>query len=301
MASSLKELRQRRKSVGETQKITRAMELIASSRIGRAQREAAKVLPYTHELIRAVSAVATYSDYEHALTSDVVNPRRAALVVLTSDRGLNGAFSSNVMKLAMQTEKALISRGLEVEWFVCGRKGIQFLNYRQIPLSRTWEGFSVEPSYDHAKEIADLLISEFLTPVDDGGVDEIHVIYTRFESLMTQECRVRRILPLEIVEDASDGPGLSLPEYEFEPDAKTVLDQLLQLYVRNRIFFYLRSSAASQLAAQQTAMKSATDNAQQLIEDLEREANTARQAEITNEITEIVGGAAALAESTQEV
>lgn len=292
MASSLKELRQRKKSVAATQQITRAMELIASSQIARAQKEAERILPYTRELTRATSAVATYSDFEHPLTYEATHPKRAALLVLTSDRGLNGAYSTNALKLAFATKEKLEERGLEVHWYVSGRKGIDYLRFRDFVLTKTWEGFSADPQYSDAVAIADELMSEFLLSTEDGGVDEIHVVYTRFQSLMNQDVRVRRILPLEVVEGVHEvGEGQVVPPYEFEPDAKTVLDAIFELYVRNRIYFFLRQAAASQLAHQQTAMKSATDNAQQLIEDLEREINAARQAEITQEITEIVGGA----------
>ncbi|NLE18330.1 MAG: F0F1 ATP synthase subunit gamma [Propioniciclava sp.] len=302
MASSLRELRQRRKSVTATKKITKAMELIAASKVIRAQQAARRALPYTRELNRAVSALATHTrNLDHPLTTQVEKPRRAALVVFTSDRGMNGAFNSNVLKVAAQMRTRLEDQGMEVKRYVVGRKGMAYMKFRQIEMVRTWEGFSDAPTFANAHEIADVLIEDFLTPYEEGGVDEIHAVYTRMESMLTQTPRVRRLLPMEVVEGVAElGEHDHIPQYEFEPDPETVLDELMPLYVRSRVWFYLLQTAASILASQQRAMKSATDNAQQLIESLTREANQARQAEITQEITEIVGGASALAEASAE-
>lgn len=299
MPASLRELRQRRKSVTATKKITRAMELIASSRIIKAQQAAARALPFTRELNRAVSAVANKSHLDHPLTRDVTDPKRVAVLFITSDRGMNGAYSSNVIKTVAAFRQRAEEEGRELFRYVVGRKGIGYLNYRNIPITAHWEGFSDAPTYDRAVEIADRLLEDFLKPAEEGGVDEIWAVYTRMESMLTQTPRVRRLLPLEVVEGVTAAdPEHPEPLYLFEPDPETVLDALLPLYVRSRIWFYLLQSAASQLANQQRAMKSATDNAQQLIERLTREANQARQAEITQEISEIVGGAGALADLT---
>lgn len=304
MAASLRELRQRRKSVAATQKITRAMELIAASRIIKADRAARASLPYTSELNRAVAAVAYHSDVEHPLTTEVTNPRRAAVVLFTSDRGLAGAYSTNAIKTAMRLTEKLRGDGIEVVPYVVGNKGISYLSFRNIEMAGQWHGFSDSPQYANAVEIADVLMEAFLTPVEEGGVDQIYAVYTLMQSMLLQTPRVRRVLPIEVVEEGSDKDKEITSEvplqYEFEPDAETVLDNLLSLYVRNRIWFYLLECAASQLASQQRAMKSATDNAQQLIERLTREANQARQAEITQEISEIVGGAGALADAATE-
>lgn len=300
MAASLRELRQRRKSVTATKKMTKAMELVASSRIIKAQQAAARALPYTRELNRAVSAVANYSHLDHPLTRDVENPRRVAVLFITSDRGMNGAYSSNVIKTVASFRQRMEEEGREVVRYVVGRKGGGFLKYRGIPMIDHWEGFSDSPTYDRAVEISDRLLEDFLKPYEEGGVDEIWAVYTRMESMLTQVPRARRVLPLEVVEGVREVDSDDLvPLYEFEPDPETVLDALLPLYIRSRIWFYLLQSAASQLAMQQKAMKSATDNAQQLIERLTREANQARQAEITQEISEIVGGASALADLTE--
>ena len=302
MPASLRELRQRRKSVSSTKKITRAMELIASSRVIKAQQAAARTLPFTRELNRAVSAVANKSRLDHPLTRDVENPQRVAVLFITSDRGMNGAYSSNVIKTVAGVRQRLHEEGKEIVRYVVGRKGVGFLKYRGLPMEAHWEGFSDSPTYDRAIEISDRLLEDFLTPTEEGGVDEIWAVYTRMESMLTQTPRVRRLLPLEVVEGVQAqgiDPDHAEPLYLFEPDPETVLDALLPLYIRSRVWFYLLQSAASQLASQQRAMKSATDNAQQLIERLTREANAARQSEITQEISEIVGGASALADLTE--
>ena len=277
------------------------MELIAASKVIRAQQAAQRALPYTRELNRAVSALATHASVEHPLTTPARQVRRAALLIITSDRGMNGAYSSNAIKTAARMRMRLEEQGVEVKRYAVGRKIINYSNFRKLPMAKEWSGFSDAPTYTDAAEIADALIEDFLTPYEEGGVDEIHAVYTRMESMLTQSPRVRRLLPLEVVDGVTEvGEHDTVPQYEFEPDAETVLDELMPLYVRSRVWFYLLQSAASQLASQQRAMKSATDNANQLIETLTREANQARQAEITQEITEIVGGASALAEASAE-
>jgi F-type H+-transporting ATPase subunit gamma len=299
MPASLRELRQRRTTVSTTKKITRAMELIAASRIIKAQRRAQAAAPYARELTRAVSAVATFSNVEHPLTTEPETPRRAAMLLITSDRGLAGAYSSSVIKEGEQLTRLLADSGKEIVPYITGRKAAAFYAFRKRPVAAQWEGFSDAPTYANAREITDTLITAFLTDTDDGGVDEIHVVYTRFVSMLTQRAEVIRLLPLEVVEGTEPPENDELlPLYDFEPDAETVLNELLPLYVASRIQYCLLQSAASELASRQKAMKSATDNAQQLIERLTREANQARQAEITQEISEIVGGASALAEAT---
>jgi F-type H+-transporting ATPase subunit gamma len=245
-----------------------------------------------------VSAVATFSNVDHPLTTEAENPTRAAVLLITSDRGLAGAYSSSVIKEGEQLNQMLRQANKEAVPFLTGRKSIAFYGFRRRTVAAKWEGFSDAPTYAHAREIADRLIEAFRTPTEEGGVDEIHVVFTRFVSMLTQRVDVIRMLPLEIVEGDEPPPSDEiLPLYEFEPDAATVLDELLPLYVASRIQYCLLQGAASELASRQKAMKSATDNAQQLIERLTREANQARQAEITQEISEIVGGASALAEA----
>jgi F-type H+-transporting ATPase subunit gamma len=302
MPASLRELRERRRSVQTTKKITRAMELIAASRIVKAQQAAQESLPYTRELNRAVAAVASFSGYDHPLTHEEEHPTRAAVLIVTSDRGLAGAYSTNAIKLGDRLISTLRDEGKEVLIYITGRKGIGYYQFRGREVAQSWHGFSDKPTHHQSDDVADALINAFLMPTDQGGVDEIHVVYTRMESMLIQEPRVRRVLPLRVVRDSAHEPETEgpLPLYEFEPDPVTVLNALLPLYVRNRIHFYLMQAAASELASKQKAMKSATDNAEQLIQKLIRDANQARQSQITQEITEIVGGASALAETNDE-
>ncbi len=305
MAVSLREYRARIKSTESMKKITRAMELIAASRIVKAQQRAQAAAPYARELTRAVSAVATFSNVEHALTTEPENPKRAAVLVVTSDRGLAGAYSSAVLKEYERLAEKLREEGKEVETYVAGRKGVAYLSFRRREVVQSWTGSSDQPTYDEAADIGEALIAAFLAgdenpdielPEGARDVDEVHVVYTRFKSMLSQEPTVIRLLPLEVVE-GEDKPVEDevLPLYEFEPSAAEVLDALLPRYVQSRIYFALLQAAASELAARQRAMKSATDNAEELIKKYTRTANQARQAGITQEISEIVGGVNALA------
>ncbi len=298
MGAGLRVYRRRIRSVQSTKKITRAMELIAASRIVKAQQRVAASSPYAEVITRAVSAVASATTTDHPLTTENENPRRAAVLVVTSDRGLAGAYSSNAIRQGEQLAELLRSEGKEVVPYLVGRKAVAFYRFRQREVAREWTGFSENPAYPDAKEVADALIEAFLTPADDGGVDEIHMVYTRFVNMVTQRPEARRVLPLEY--EISDEPpaGGAFPLYEFEPSAEGVLDALLPRYVESRIYNAMLQAAASEHAARRRAMKSATDNAEELIRGLTRAANSARQAEITQEISEIVGGADALASAT---
>ena len=299
MAVSLREYRARIKSTESMKKITRAMELIAASRIIKAQQRAQAAAPYARELTRAVSAVATFSNVDHPLTKEEEDPKRAAVLIITSDRGLAGAYSSSVLKEAERLNELLRDRGMEVDTYIAGRKGEAYYKFRQRPIVQAWTGFSDQPSYEVAAEIGQTLIDSFvLDPGEPGDVDEVHVVYTRFRSMLTQEPTAIRLLPLEVVEgEEKPGDHEVLPLYEFEPSPEAVLDGLLPQYVQSRIFFALLQAAASELAARQKAMKSATDNAEELIKKYTRVANQARQAGITQEISEIVGGVNALADA----
>jgi len=303
MALSVREYRARIKSTESMKKITRAMELIAASRIIKAQQRAQSAAPYARELTRAVSAVATYSNVDHPLTREPENPTRAAVLILTSDRGLAGAYSSSVLKEGERLAERLRGEGKEIDTYICGRKGEAYFKFRGRPVVRSWTGFSDQPSYDAAHDVGATLIDAFLADEDDAAsgvraVDEVHVVYTRFRSMLVQEPTDVRLLPLEVVE-GEERPASDevLPLYEFEPSPEAVLDGLLPQYVQSRIFFALLQAAASELAARQKAMKSATDNADELIKKYTRIANQARQAGITQEISEIVGGVNALADA----
>ena len=303
-------LRRRIKSVQSTKKITRAMELIAASRIIKAQQRAQSAAPYARELTRAVSAVATYSNVDHPLTTEPEDPKRAAILAITSDRGLAGAYSSSVLKEAERLRTRLEEEGKEVDLYVSGRKGVAYYKFRDREVVDSWTGHYDQPTYDVAREIGATLITAFTMEEGDEGrdtdgngvpvkpVDEVHVVYTRFRSMLTQEPTAVRMLPLEIVEgEAPPEKDDVLPLYEFEPSPSDVLDGLLPKYVQSRIYFALLQAAASELAARQRAMKSATDNAEDLIKKYKRIANQARQAGITQEISEIVGGVNALADA----
>jgi F-type H+-transporting ATPase subunit gamma len=306
MGAELRVYRRKIRSVNATKKITKAMELIAASRIVKAQARVAESTPYAEAITRAVSAVASFSNVDHPLTSakpateegEDQGPARAALLLLTSDRGLAGAYSSNAIKEGERLTGLLHDQGKEPVPFVVGRKGVGFYRFRNREMAGEWTGFSESPTYADAKEVADAVIEAFLTPNDEGGVDAIHIVYTQFVNLVTQKTVTRRLLPLEFEETTEEPEGGAFPLYEFEPSAEAVLDALLPRYIESRVYNALLQSAASELAARRRAMKSATDNAQELVKSYTRLANAARQAEITQEISEIVGGAEALASST---
>ena len=296
MGAQMRVYRQRIRSVQATKKITRAMELIAASRVVKARQRVIESTPYASALTRAVSAVATFSNVEHPLTTEHPQVRRAAMVIITSDRGLAGAYSSAVLKESEKLAELLRDEGKEVIPYLVGRKAVGFYKFRRREFAQEWSGFSDSPTFEVAREIGARITQDFIKDYDTGGVDEVHVVFTRFVSMVTQEPEVIRLLPLEVVE-GTEAPEADevLPLYEFEPSADQVLDALLPKYVTERLFNALLQSAASELAARQRAMKSATDNAEELIRKYTRLANQARQAEITQEISEIVGGADALA------
>lgn len=295
MGAQLRTVRRRIATVKSTAKITKAQELIASSRIIKAQQRAHAAGPYAREISAAVEAVVSRSgSIHHPLTTEAANPTRAAVLILTSDRGFCGGFNASVLREAAGLNALLADRGVQAVPFVAGRKGIVWHRFRDRDMGGEWSGFSDTPAHRNATEITTALLEAFGKPASDGGVDEIYLVYTEFVSMLTQRPAVHRLLPLEITESTEAGP---IPVYEFEPSPEKVLDELLPWYVESRIFHALLDSAAAEIAARRRAMKSATDNANELLEALTREANKARQAEITQEISEIVGGANALAES----
>lgn len=295
MGAQLRVYRQKIRSAQTTKKITRAMELIAASRIQKALQRVAASAPYARAVTRAVSAVATYSNVSHVLTTEPEVIRRAAVVVFTSDRGLAGAFNANVLRESEELTTLLTEQGKEVVHYVVGRRGVGYFNFRKREPERVWIGDTDTPSFTTAQEIGEEIVARFVQPTDEGGVDEIHIVYNRFVSMLTQQPEVVRLLPLEIVEGVEEpGDAEIFPLYEFEPEPDAVLDTLLPVYIESRVFNALLQSAASKQAATQKAMKSASDNADKLIRDYTRLANNARQAEITQQISEIVGGADAL-------
>jgi F-type H+-transporting ATPase subunit gamma len=296
MGAQLRIYRRRIRSVKSTKKITRAMELISASRIVKAQQRVAASTPYANELTRAVSAVATFSNTNHPLTTESAEPKRAAVLIVTADRGMAGAYSTNAIKEAEGLIVTLKARGLQVLTYVVGRKAVNYYKFRNRAVKNSWSGFSDKPTYANAKVISTELIAAFLkdAAIDNEGVDELHIVFTEFKSMVTQVALNKRMLPLEVVESDGPAPAGLLPMYEFEPNAGEVLNALLPRYIESRVYNALLQSAASEHAARRRAMKSATDNADELIKSLTRLANAARQAEITQEISEIVGGADAL-------
>ncbi|MFP5346579.1 MAG: F0F1 ATP synthase subunit gamma [Actinomycetes bacterium] len=289
-------------STTSLKKIFSAMELIATSRIAKARAQVEASTPFARAITRAVSAVATFSNTEHPLTTEKDQVRRAAILLLTSDRGMAGAYSSNVIREGERLTELLRERGVEAVPYLVGRKGIAFYRFRRRHVEREWSGFSEAPRYENAREIGDTLVDAFVRGSEDGGVDEIHIVFTRFVNMVSQVAEVIRLLPLEVVEGVAEPePDDLLPLYEFEPNTEQVLDALLPRYIGSRIYNCMLQANASEQAARQRAMKTASDNAEDLIRDYTRLANQARQAEITQEISEIVGGVDALASSGDTV
>ncbi|MFI6761447.1 F0F1 ATP synthase subunit gamma [Micromonospora sp. NPDC050417] len=309
MAAQVRVLRQRIRSAKSMKKITKAMELVATSRIAKAQARVAASLPYAQAITGVLTALASNAAIDHPLLTARPRVRRAGVVVVTSDRGLAGGYSSNAIKTAESLLARLRNDGKEPVLYVIGRKGVGFYKFRNRPVAASWTGFSEQPTFADAREVGETLIKAFTHGADDEGgdagidgvlgVDELHIVYTEFKSLMTQNPVTRIIGPME-VEDRPRSEGL-LPAYEFEPEAEALLDALLPKYINTRIYAALIESAASESAARRRAMKSATDNAEDMIGRYTREMNSARQAGITQEISEIVGGANALAASGSEV
>ena len=299
MGAQLRVYKQKISSAQTTKKITKAMELIAASRIQKAMARVRASSPFARAVTRAVAAVATHSNVQHPLTTEREVIRRSAVVIFASDRGLAGAFNSQILREGLQLGELLRSEGREPVYYLVGRKAVGFFQFRQMPWSGEWTGDTDTPHFNTAEQIAGALIEAYDLGGEDGGVDEIHLVYNRFISMMTQSPETVRLLPLEVVEadEAEAASNQVYPLYEFEPSPETVLDALLPVYVQSRVFNALLQSSAAKHAATQKAMKSASDNADKLITDYTRLRNNARQAEITQQIAEIVGGADALSSS----
>ncbi|WP_295786082.1 F0F1 ATP synthase subunit gamma [uncultured Microbacterium sp.] len=295
MGAQLRVYKQKISSAQTTKKITKAMELIAASRIQKAMARVRAASPFARAVTSAVSAVATHSSVDHPLTTERENIRRSAVVIFTSDRGLAGAFNSQILREGLELAELLRSQGKDVVFYLVGRKAVGYFQFRRMASVAQWVGDTDTPQFSTAEEISDAVLQAYRAGGENEGVDEIHLVYNRFVSMMTQSPESVRLLPLEVLE-ADEAPAQSevYPLYEFEPDAETVLDALLPTYVQSRIFNALLQSSAAKHAATQKAMKSASDNADKLITDYTRLRNNARQAEITQQIAEIVGGADAL-------
>lgn len=293
MSAQLRVLRRRVRTIQSTKKITRAMELIATSRIAKAQARVAASRPYADEITIVLSELASVATLDHPMLVERDNPTRAAVLAVTSDRGLCGGYNANVIKATEELGALLRGQGKEPVLYLIGRKGLGYYRFRQRPIAASWTGFSEQPHYVNASEAGDTLVEAFLAGGQDGGVDELHIVYTEFRSMLSQAPVAKRVAPLEIEYDEERPVVQEL--YEFEPDAETLLASLLPKYINTRLFAALLEAAASESAARRRAMKAATDNANELIRTLTREMNQARQAQITQEISEIVGGADALA------
>ena len=325
MPAQLRVLRRRIRSSRNIAQITKAQETVATSRISKAQARVESARPYVEEFTNVLTQASKAAATDHPLLVARENVTRVGVLVITSDRGLAGGYNANVLRLANQRVQEVTDAGHEPMLFVVGRKGKDFFRFRGREIAQSWTGFSELPAYENAVSVADSLAVAFLAggegtisaPEEDedppvvapeevrglSGVDELHVVFTAFSSMLSQTPEARQIAPLSLEElggsdDESDSDSENDgqdAEYDFEPDAEQLFDVLLPKYLRTRVFAAMLDAAASESAARRRAMKAATDNANELIEDLTREANQARQAQITQEISEIVGGADALA------
>ncbi|MFC4004861.1 F0F1 ATP synthase subunit gamma [Prauserella oleivorans] len=306
MAAQLRELRSKIRATKSIGKITKAMELIATSRISKAQARVEAARPYASEITNVLSALAgAAANLDHPLLVEREQVRRVAVLVVTSDKGLVGGYNANVLRATEELLSLLREQGKDPQLYVIGGKGTNYYRFREREVAGSWTGFSQQPRYENAAEVGETLVQAFLAGADDQGsspgadgvlgVDELHIVYTEFRSMLTQTPVAKRMAPLEVEYSEEESPEALPPAYEFEPNAETLLGALLPKYINTRIFAALLESAASELAAQRNAMKSASDNASELVETYTRLANQARQAQITQEISEIVGGADALA------
>ena len=330
--ANLRELRDRIRSVNSTKKITKAQELIATSRITKAQARVEASQPYAHELANVLNRLAAVSSLDHSMLREGVDGKVAAILVVSSARGMCGGYNNNVFKKAAELEALLRQEGFDVVRYVTGSKGVGFYKFREAEVAGSWEGFSQDPSWESTHDVRRHMIDGFVagshgtakarpglnTEANGGdsnavvrGFDSVHVVYTEFENMLTQTARAQQLLPVvpvieneeyqlgdSALSDAESADQLT-PDYDFEPDADTLMEALLPQYVSRLLFEMFLEASAAESAARRTAMKSATDNATELVKDLSRVANQARQAQITQEITEIVGGAGALAESAE--
>ena len=305
MAATLRELRGRIRSAGSIKKITKAQELIATSRIARAQARVEAARPYAAEITNMLTNLAAESALDHPLLVERKNPKRAGVLVVSSDRGLCGAYNANVLRRSEELFSLLREEGKDPILYVVGRKALGYYSFRNWKITESWTGFSEQPTYENAQDIAQTLVAAFLAGADDSGddpgpdnilgVDELHIVFTEFKSMLSQTAEARRIAPMVVEYVEEDAGPHTL--FSFEPDATTLFESLLPRYVATRILAALLEAAASESASRRRAMKAASDNADDLIKALTLMANRERQAQITQEISEIVGGANALADA----
>jgi F-type H+-transporting ATPase subunit gamma len=307
MAGQVRVLRRRIRATSSMKKITKAMELVATSRIAKAQERVAASLPYANAITGVLTALATNTRGEHPLLAQKQSVTRAGVLLITSDRGLCGGYNTNAIRTAEELITKLRGEGKQVALYVIGRKGITYYRFRGREVAASWSGFSEQPRFTDAQKVGETLIEAFMRDAEkpapaDGvdGVDELHIVYTQFVSLMTQRPDAKVFAPMQVEERTAEEAGVILPAYEYEPEAGELLDALLPKYINTRIYAALLDAAASESAARRRAMKSATDNAEDMIKRLTREMNSSRQAAITQEISEIVGGVNALAAAGSE-
>jgi F-type H+-transporting ATPase subunit gamma len=300
MGAQLRILRRRIRTVRSMKKITKAMELVATSRLGKAQERVTASRPYAESITNVLTALASNANLDHPILKPRERVRQAGVLVISSDRGLCGAYNANAIRTAEELISRLREDGKEPVLYVVGRKALTYYRFRDRAVRQSWTGFSERPTFSNAREVASDLLKAFEQGGGEaGGVDELHIVNTTFKSLITQTPVARLLAPME-VEEAVAEPGL-LPAYEFEPEAEELLSALLPKYLNTRVYAALLDAAASESAARRRAMKAAADNAEDVARSLTREMNSARQAEITQEISEIVGGANALAAAGSEV
>jgi F-type H+-transporting ATPase subunit gamma len=310
VGAQLRVYRRRIRSVQSTKKITKAMELIAASRIAKAQARMTAARPYAEELTRALAALGKNASVHHPMLTGVANPQRAGILLITSDRGLAGGYNANAIKKANDLATELQAEGKQVVRYVIGRKGVAYYRFRRIELAGSWTGFSEQPTFVDARDATETVVAALAATsaqevpgTGEPGIDELCVVYTQFRNSVTQAPVAAVVSPLHgVVEEGAEGDAAEAaaeadrqPSYEFEPEPEQLIAALLPRYISARIFAALLESATSESAARRRAMKSASDNADELITTYTRLANEARQAEITQEISEIVGGADALA------
>jgi F-type H+-transporting ATPase subunit gamma len=297
VAAQLRIVRRRIASFQSTMKITRAMELIASSRIVKAQARVEASRPYAVQLTKAMEDLARQSGtVSHPLLEDREDPANAGVLVVTSDRGLACPYNSNVLKTAEEAIAEVRRRDREPVIYVIGKKGAGYFRFRGVPMRNSWQGFSEVPTYERAEEIGRALIGDFA----EREIDELFCAYTDFRSAFTLRATRKRFLPIAPEEVTGSGDGDVHAEYLFEPGPEQIFDHLLPQYLITKVYAALLESAASENASRRRAMKAATENAEDIIKILTRQANRARQDEITTEISEIVGGAEALSAASGE-
>jgi F-type H+-transporting ATPase subunit gamma len=289
-------LRRRIKSVESTKKITRAMELISASRIVKAQQRVAAARPYSEQITEVIRNLARAgAGKTHPLLSERETVNKVGFVVIAADRGLAGGYNSSVIRAAERSLKEHQSQGRDYSLILVGKKASDYFRFRGYRVDALFTGMTDQPRYEDARQVAEDVMRRF----EEAEVDLVELAYTQFLSLGTQRVQVRRFVPIEaaaITEDRHAGGGPEA-DYEYEPDPDAILDKLLPRYAEARLFAAMLDASASEHAARQRAMKSATDNAEELIKVVARQMNRARQESITNEIMEIVGGAEALAQA----